>query len=225
MKKLALRPAKNNPRQGRRQIQGELARPGHSAGARTVQEIQTAAGSEPTPRHAGPTWRESPPAQAENIIACDFLHLNLVDLRRVHALVSLEHSTRRLRITGVTAHPTGSWTVRQARNLAVESGVRIDSPHLLVRDRDTKYTVSFDAAFAAEGIEVVRTAPRAPRMNTHRERGIKTLPREALDHLLIRNETRARHVLDAYARHHQPATMSGRAGRRPNSHILIGGGH
>ncbi|MFD0225811.1 hypothetical protein ACWGPD_23025 [Streptomyces hirsutus] len=115
--------------------------------------------------------------------------------------------------------------MRQARNLAVESGVPIDSPHLLVRDRDTKYTVSFDAVFAAEGIEVVRTAPRAPRMNTHRERVIKTLPREALDHLLIRNETHARHVLDAYARHHQPATMSGRAGRRPNSHILTGGGH
>ncbi|MET8215044.1 hypothetical protein [Streptomyces hirsutus] len=147
--------------------------------------------------HAGPASRESPPAQAENIIACDFLHLNPINLRRVHALVSLEHSTRRLRITGVTAHPTGSWTVRQARNLAVESGVPIDSPRLLVRDRNTKYTVSFDAVFAAEGIEVVRTAPRAPRMNTHRKRGIKTLPREALDHLLIRNETHARHVLDA----------------------------
>ncbi|MFE9975176.1 hypothetical protein ACFYRD_31645 [Streptomyces hirsutus] len=183
MNTLALRPAKDNPRQGRRRIQTELARPGHSAGARTVQEIQTAADSEPAPRHAGPASREPPPAQAENIIACDFLHLNLVDLvdlRRVHALVSLEHSTRRLRITGVTAHPTGSWTVRQARNLAVESGVRLESLRFLVRDRDTKYTVSFDVVFAVEGIEVVKTAPRAPRMNTHRERGIKTLPREAL---------------------------------------------
>lgn len=96
--------------------------------------------------------------------------------------------------------------MRQARNLAVESGVRLESLRFLVRDRDAKYTVSFEAVFAAEEIEVVRTAPRAPRMNTHRERGIKTLPREALDHLLIRNETHARHVLDAYARHHQPVS-------------------
>ncbi|WP_406359319.1 hypothetical protein [Streptomyces sp. NBC_01635] len=93
-------------------------------------------------------------------------------------------------------------TVRQARNLAVESGVRLESLRFLVRDRDAKYTVSFEAVFAAEEIKVVRTAPRAPRMNAHRERGIKTLPREALDHLLIRNETHVRHVLDAYARHH-----------------------
>ncbi|MER6111613.1 hypothetical protein [Streptomyces hirsutus] len=42
--------------------------------------------------------------------------------------------------------------MRQARNLAVESGVPIDSPRLLVRDRDAKYTVSFEAVFAAEGI-------------------------------------------------------------------------
>jgi hypothetical protein len=42
-----------------------------------------------------------------SVIACDFVHIDLVDLRRVYALVFLEHGTRRLRIAGVTAHPTG----------------------------------------------------------------------------------------------------------------------
>ena len=67
---------------------------------------------------------------------------------------------------------------------------------------DAKYTGSFDAIFAADGIETVPTAPRAPRMNAHCERVIGTLRREVLDHLLIRNENHARQVLDAYARHY-----------------------
>ncbi|GAA3482353.1 transposase [Streptomyces yanii] len=130
----------------------------------------------------------------------------------MYALVFLEHGTRRLRMAGVTAHPTGSWAVQQSRPLAVELGVRSDSLSFLVRDRDAKYTVSFDAAFTAGGIEVVRTAPRAPRMNAHCERVIGTLRREVLDHLLIWNETHARHVLDAYARHynqHRPHQARG----------------
>jgi len=202
VKALVLRLAKENPRWGCRRIQGELVRHGHPVGTTTVWEILTAAGIDPAPRRGGPTWREFLTAQAEGVIACDFVHIDLVDLRRVYALVFLEHATRRLHIAGVTAHPTGSWTVQQARNLAVELGVRVDSLRFLIRDRDAKYTDSFDAIFAADGIEVVRTAPQAPRMNAHCERVIGTLRREVLDHLLTWNETHTRQVLDAYARHY-----------------------
>ncbi|MER6113963.1 integrase core domain-containing protein [Streptomyces hirsutus] len=142
-----------------------------------------------------------PDRAAEGIVACDFVHIDLAGLRRVYALVFLEHSTRRLHITGVTAHHTGSWTVQQARNLAVELGIRVDSLRFLLRDRDAQHPDSFDAAFAADGIKAVWTAPRAPRMNAHGERVVETLRREVLDHLLIRNETPARRVLDACARH------------------------
>ncbi|MFD4974680.1 integrase core domain-containing protein [Streptomyces sp. NPDC058424] len=212
LKALVLRLAKDNPRWGCRRIQGELVRLGHPVGTTTVWEILTAAGIDPAPRRGGPTWREFLTAQAEGIIACDFVHIDLVDLRRVYALVFLEHSTRRLHIAGVTAHPTAPWTVQQARNLALELGIRLDSLRFLIRDRDAKYTASFDAVFAADGIEVVRTAPRAPRMNAHCERVIGTLRREVLDHLLIWNETHARQVLDAYARHynrHRPHQARG----------------
>ena len=171
--------ARENPRWGCRRIQGELARLGHPLGATTVWEILTAAGVDPAPRRGGPTWRGLLAAQAEGVIACDFVHIDLVDLRRVYALVFLEHGTRRLRIAGVTARPTGAWVAQQARNLAVELGVRLGSLRFLIRDRDAKYTESFDAVFAAEDVR-----------------------REVLDHVLIWNEAHARQVLEIYARHY-----------------------
>ena len=65
----------------------------------------------------GPTWREFLAAQAHSIIACGFLVAETVLLKRLYALVFIEHGTRRLHLAGVTAHPTGAWTVQQARNL------------------------------------------------------------------------------------------------------------
>ncbi|ADI04413.1 integrase catalytic region [Streptomyces bingchenggensis BCW-1] len=215
VKRLVLRLAQENPRWGCRRIQGELARLGHRIGASTVWKILTAAGVDPVPRRSGPTWREFLTAQAGSIIACDFLHIDLVNLRRVYALVFLEHGTSRLHVAGVTAHPTAQWTAQQARNLALHEGMPLESLRFLIRDRDSKYTESFDAVFEAEDIETLKTAPRSPRMNAHCERVIGTLRREVLDHVLIWNEAHARHVLDVYSQHYNGHRPHQARGQRP----------
>ncbi|MGW7530101.1 hypothetical protein [Streptomyces sp. NPDC054783] len=130
-----VRLARENPRWGCRRTQGEIVRLGHPIGATTVWEILTASGIDPAPRRSGPTWREFLTAQADGITACDFVHIDLIGLRRVYAWVFPEHGPRRLHIAGVAAHPTGPWTVQQARNPALQLGVRVDSLPFMIRDR------------------------------------------------------------------------------------------
>jgi hypothetical protein len=101
-------------------------------------------------------------AQAAGILAVDFLHVDTVLLNRLY--VFIEHGSRRMHLGAITAHPTGNWTVQQARNLAVTLGEWFEDIRFLVRDRGANFTASFDAVFQANGTRIVRTAVQAPRM-------------------------------------------------------------
>ncbi|WP_338119110.1 integrase core domain-containing protein [Streptomyces prasinopilosus] len=92
--------------------------------------------------------------------------------------------------------------MQQARNLAADPGMHMESLRFLLRDRDGRYGVAFDAVFAAEELEVILSAPRVPRMNAPCERIIGSIRREMLDHVLIVGEAHARQVLAAYRRHY-----------------------
>ena len=202
VKTLIIRMARENPAWGHRRIQGELARLGHAIAASTVWEILHAAGIDPAPRRAGPTWREFLGAQAHAIIARDFLVVETVLLKRLHVLVFIEHGARRLHLAGVSAHPTGQWAAQQARNLAMDLGDRLGTLRFLVHDRDPLFTAAFAEVFRSEGLRVITTLPRTPRMNAICERVIGTLRRELLDRTLILGERHLAVVLREYVAHY-----------------------
>ncbi|MFC5828463.1 integrase core domain-containing protein [Nonomuraea insulae] len=139
---------------------------------------------------------------AHAIIACDFLVVETVLLKRLYVLVFIEHGTRKLHLAGVSAHPAGAWTAQQARNLAIDLGDRIARLRFLIHDRDPLFTSAFREVFEAEGLRLVTTLPRTPRMNAICERVIGTLRRELLDRILILDERHLARVLQEYLIHY-----------------------
>jgi len=105
-----------------RRIHGELAGLGVKMAASTACEILNKAGIDPAPRRTGPTWPQFLRSQAEAILACDFFTAGLLDGTQAYVPAVIEHVTRRIRILGVTLHPTGEWIAQQARNLLLDLG-------------------------------------------------------------------------------------------------------
>jgi putative transposase len=85
---------------------------------------------------------------------CDFFHVDTVLLRGLYVLVFIHHDTRLVRIAGVTAKPVAAWVTQQARYLSMDLADHADRVKFLICDRDTKFTASFDAVFAADAVRV-----------------------------------------------------------------------
>jgi transposase InsO family protein len=172
-----------------------------------VWAILKKAGIDPAPRRGDPTWKQFLRTQASGILAADFFHVETITLTRLYCFAVVEHISRRVHVMGVTANPTGEWVAQQARNLMLDLGDRVGHFRFLIRDRDRKFTATFDEVFKAEGIRVLLTTPQAPRMNAIMERWIGSVRREILDRTLIMNDRHLRKVLSEYEDHfnrHRP---------------------
>jgi putative transposase len=199
---LVLRLARENPSWGYRRIHGELAGLGVKVAASTAWEILRNAGIDPTPERTAPTWSQFLRSQADAILACDFFTADLLDGTQAYVLAVIEHATRRIRILGVTLHPTGEWTAQQARNLLMDLEGQAHRVRFMIRDRGSNFTTTFDAVLADAGIRTVLCNVRTPRMNAIAERWIGGCRRELLDRTLIWNQAHLRQILRQYQTHH-----------------------
>ncbi|MET7511884.1 integrase core domain-containing protein [Streptomyces sp. NPDC005480] len=195
---LVLRLARENCGWGYRRIHGELAALGIKVAPSTVWEILRAHEIEPAPERDRQTWAGFLRTQAHAILACDFFTATLLNGATVYVFAVIDHANRRIHILGATAHPTADWVTQAARNLVIDLQDAGATVAYLIRDRDSKYTRAFDAVFAAEGIEIVTTGIRVPRMNAIMERWVQTCRHELLDRTLIWNQAHLLHALGEF---------------------------
>jgi putative transposase len=185
VQQLIVRLAKENPRWGYQRIKGELQRLGVRISATAIRTTLRRHGLDPAPRRMATTWRAFLHRQAAGIVACDFFTADTVWLRRLHVLFFIELDTRRVHLAGVTATPNGLWITQQARSLLLVLGDQGRQLRFVLRDRDAKFSRSFDDVFRAEGAEMLVTPVQAPNANAYAERWIRTVRAECLDWLLI----------------------------------------
>ncbi|MFC0107887.1 hypothetical protein [Kibdelosporangium aridum] len=100
-------------------------------------------------------------------------------LKRLYVAFVIEIKTRRVRLLGITQHPTADWVARMARGLASDLEEDCHRFRHLIRDRAAKFDAAFDAVFASINIKILLTAPQAPRMNAFGERWIGSVRRES----------------------------------------------
>jgi putative transposase len=187
---------------GYQRIHGELLRLGLRVSASSIRRVLRAHGLDPAPRRAGTSWRSFLRQQATGILACDFFTVDTVFLRRVYVLFVIELGSRRVRLAGVTAHPTEWRAAQQARNLVAVLDDQATAFKFLIRDRDAKFTRAFDDVWRSTGAEIILTPIQAPNANAYAERWVGTVRRQCLDQLLIVGRQQLVRVLRRYVEHY-----------------------
>lgn len=90
-------------------------------------------------------------------------------------MLILHAETRRKYIAPATGHPNEAWAKEQAEAFLEHTKEAGLGPELVMHDRDTKFTASFDEVLKAEGVTVQKGAYRSPNTNAVVERFIQTL--------------------------------------------------
>jgi putative transposase len=224
VRQLIVRLANENPRWGCQRIKGELLHLGVRVSATAIRSTLRRYDLDPAPRRATTTWRAFLRQQAAGTVACDFLTVDSIWLRRLYVLFFIELDTRRVHLGGVTANPNGRSVTQQARNLLLAVGERGRQVRFLLRDHDAKFSRSFDDVFRSQDAEVLVTPVRAPKANAYAERWVRTVRAECLDWLLIVGRSHIEQILRVYVQHynrHRPHRALGLQPPDPPARLTI----
>jgi transposase InsO family protein len=197
---LIRRMAHDNPTWGQERIANELLlNLGLRVSPRTVRKyMPKCLAPGPGQRITAQRWRTFVRNHAQAIVACDFCVVVTATFRLLYAFVVMEHTTRRILHTNVTAQPTAPWTLQQLREaIPADHGYRF-----LVHDRDSLFSQSLDQHIHHLGLRVLKTPPQSPQANALCERLIGTLRRECFDFLIPLSADHVRRILREWGPHY-----------------------
>ena len=146
LRELIVRLARENRGWGYLRIVGELRKLGIEVSATLVRSVLKDAGIPPAPQRGRLDWRSFLRQQAATTLACDFLTVDTVLLRRLYVLVFIHVGSRRIEYMACSSNPDGAWMLQQARNLLMDLDDRGQRVRFLIHDRDAKFRAGHSIA-------------------------------------------------------------------------------
>ncbi len=173
---------------GYTKVMQQLRRLGVHVSRQTVKNVLVEAGLGPHPGDHPDTWHKFLKRHAETLWQCDFAckkKWTMKGLVDVYFMVFIHLGSRQIWISPCTENPTGEWTSQQGRNFQMHIDENDLKCEILMRDRDRKYTDSFDSVFKSSTCKIKLTPIRSPNLQAHVERVIQTIKHEVLNAFCI----------------------------------------
>src|SRR5882724_639481 len=207
VEQLVVRMAEENPTWGYRRIQGALANLEHPVDAITVRNILRRSHLDPAPtrRKGGMSWSQFLKRHWDVLAATDFFTVEVATWHgpmTYYGLVVMELATRRVKIAGITPHPTEAFMQQCARQLTDPFEGFLLGKHYLLHDRETKFTRAFDALLKDSGVNPIVLPVRSPNLNAHCERFVRSIKEEALDQIMMLGERSLYYTIHQYLAHY-----------------------
>ncbi len=201
---LVVRFAGENPGWGLRRIVGELKKVGIRVSKSTVARILSDFGIEPSPKRCR-TWRNFLDQQWHSMAAADFFTAEVLQGwggKRVHVLLNLAPCNAKSPPRRHRRRTLPNMDGSMARNETDEEHGFLNEGDYLIHDRATVFGEHFRKTLAAGGVTAVPLPPRSPNLNAYRERVIRTVREECLDHFIIFSERHLEVLLREYLNHY-----------------------
>ena len=162
---LIRRMARENPTWGEERIANELLlKLGLRVSPRTVHKYMPKRVDHGRGKRAlSQRWSTFVRNHAQAIVACDFCVVVTATFRLLYVFVLMEHATRRILHTNVTAHPTAPWTLQQLRE-----AIPADHTYrFLIHDRDAIFSRELDQQVRNLRLQVLKTPPQRPQAQAY----------------------------------------------------------
>jgi putative transposase len=138
------------------------------------------------------SWYRFLKSHGKRFLACDFITVETVFLKRLYVFALMDTSTRKIIAFGVTKNQNVPWLESVIRNTFINRNV---FSKYLVSDRDGVYGEWFGKFLKdCYDVSLYRTPPRTPNCCAFIERWNRSVREELLDHRIIFGE-RDLHIL------------------------------
>ena len=116
----------------------------------------------------------------------------------VYTVFVIEVASRRVHIAGSTPHPDERFMQQVLRTLTTAEDGPLVQHHVLICDRDTKWSAPVRARLDEAGIRVVQTPYQAPNANAYAERCVRSIKQECLSRVMPFDKCHLRRTIAEY---------------------------